>query len=89
MLMFAEQLVAGDYITWTLIGANIASLFAHHGVYLRFDRLFLLLLIFLLSSQGFFFYIADESMGGVYMTLLNSSEFNLIIYGCSYCKLSV
>lgn len=43
MLMFAEQLVAGDYITWTLIAANIASLFAHHGVYLRFDRLLVVL----------------------------------------------
>ncbi|CAG5080820.1 Oidioi.mRNA.OKI2018_I69.PAR.g9713.t1.cds [Oikopleura dioica] len=58
MLMYAEQLVANGSITWTIIGVNMASLLAHHGVYL--------------SSQGFFFYIADESMGGVYMTLLNS-----------------
>ena len=41
---------------------NLATLLAHHGVYL--------------SSQGFFYYIADESMGGVYMTLCNSL-FNL------------
>jgi len=38
--MFAEQLVADEYITWTLIAVNIASLFAHHGVYLRFESVF-------------------------------------------------
>ena len=34
--MFAEQRVADGYILPALMGVNLATLLAHHGVYLRF-----------------------------------------------------
>ena len=37
MLMFAEQRVADGFILPALMGVNLATLLAHHGVYLRFE----------------------------------------------------